>query len=932
MTEGGKRALFAGLLRLVPYSGVQFRDVEIPRELCDRLKTRFIEEQFDDDGMSQRILLPLEDCKPAETVPPAAAPADDAEPAIPGDRPLRPRPILPERLIHPVTGKPVDPASIMEVTGASVVECFAGRWMPLPYLRFIGRDAQQRPTFDAGPTNWARAYFTPVDADPAAPIRVTLAFDTSLMQQSRLDTDSYLAPNTDDAAFGSTFLCASSVDEISTLLGEPWVETWLAAAMKANARPTTEPQAAEPTAAELDYHHLPIARYLTCLRLLASAGVMPEVRFTDTIQHRYPITNTSVDLILDIGDSETTALLVDVPSEAPGEFVATAGYAELLHLRDLSEPNVSHSGPFPTAAEFDAAPFGDANLSRESGRLDAFTWPSLVRIGHEARRLALRGNGTEGVTGLSNLRSFLLDDNASPGLWRQSTNDSNASEAGPMVSGTMLDHVSENGALLGVGFGDLSLTAIADQRPAIRPRFSRASMIGFFASELVMHALAQINSTDREHRDAHDSEVRTLRQVVVLAPATLSEQESQALLSRVDQGLVLAWRGLGWEHSAAGMPPRPVVTLGLGGDLGTQIAYLHNEVTAKYQGRFRDLLRVYRGGDMAGGAAEVLRVASVDFGARATTLSIVDYAAAEGPVVASEWQPNVRAQERLPVGVDSALQAMIWALLLPAIEHHLGLAGLSPARHFLDEITGRSSTSLLVEDPYFTRRLNRKVLWPAAQGLLALYQHGATSLMYGNRSVAIATLVELGGGRMDTIGAAFDTAALQAGARGFSLESTKIDLDRDDIARIIRTEMQDCVQQICRLVATHSCDLMLLAGEGTRLSPICDAVLAALPLPASRIIDLNTHHNRAANEAVAGAGRLPTPNMLPAIASALDRRQLLEGSGFGHLSLRRLTLPSAVGATMSQRALGAPVRDTATDRSAERASPGRTNAIPAKGG
>ena len=71
MTEGGKRALFAGLLRLVPYSGVQFRDVEIPRELCDRLKTRFIEEQFDGDGMSRRILLPLEDCKPAETMPPA---------------------------------------------------------------------------------------------------------------------------------------------------------------------------------------------------------------------------------------------------------------------------------------------------------------------------------------------------------------------------------------------------------------------------------------------------------------------------------------------------------------------------------------------------------------------------------------------------------------------------------------------------------------------------------------------------------------------------------------------------------------------------------------------------------------------------------------------------------------------------------------------
>ena len=89
-----------------------------------------------------------------------------------------------------------------------------------------------------------------------------------------------------------------------------------------------------------------------------------------------------------------------------------------------------------------------------------------------------------------------------------------------MVSGSVLGFVVENGALIGSEPTDPTQLIVTDQRPAIRPRFSRASMIGFFASELVLHALAQINSVAREGRDAHENDVRELRQVVVLAPAS----------------------------------------------------------------------------------------------------------------------------------------------------------------------------------------------------------------------------------------------------------------------------------------------------------------------------------------------------------------------------------------------------------------------------
>jgi hypothetical protein len=879
MTDRGARALFAGILRLVPYSGIQCCDIRIATEATAAVSHRFIEEIYEADGASHRILLPL-DARPIVSAAPGAAASAIAASATRTPRSL-----------HPVNGRPLDPSRILEITGPQALAHFAGRWLPLPYLRFVGRDEQQRPRYDAGPSNWARAWIT-LPLDEAEPhVRITLAFDTSLDRQSRFDSAAYLAPNGDDAAFGSTFICAESVDELGGFLGEPWLEAWLGN--------TTVGTAGESDTAS-EFQHRPVALYLTLLRLLVSAGVMPETRFIDTIQRRFPIRTAAVDLILDLGDTETTALLVDGALGVGGQ--SAEGFAEHLRLRDLTAPHEIHEGPFPTHAEFNAPPFGDAVLSRDSGRHDAFSWPSLVRIGHEARRLSLRNNGTEGVTGLSNLRSFLLDDAPSPGLWRQSTEDQTAVEHGPMVSGMMLMHVGENGTVLGTEPPDPSRALNGPTKPAIRPRFSRASMIGFFATELVLHALAQVNAATPDGIGGGDNQVRELRQIVVLAPPALSEREREALRARVDAGIVLAWRGLGWERGVVGAPQRPSVVLGLGGDLGVQVAFLHDEVTHKYQGRFRDLLQVYHGDDRHG--PDTLRVASVEFSSRATSLAIVDYTASEHPLGSESWSPSIKVSERLPVGTDAAAQALIWSMVLPAIESALEAAGLVPARHFLDEITGRSTTSLLVEDPYFTRRLNRKVLWPASRGLLALDEHGASSTHAGNRSIALGTLVELGGGRLDGIANVFETAALQAGAQNFHLADTEIALPRGAVGRLIADEMHDTVAQVSRVVTAHACDVLLLAGDGTRLPAMRRAVLAALPIAASRIIDLNSTLNRSTAQAIGSVALLAPATVMPAIAAALERRNSLAVSGLGADALRLLAAPSSVVSDTSGGTIG----------------------------
>jgi hypothetical protein len=859
MTKGGKRSLFAGVLRLVPYSGIQYFDITLDADTVAAVTANFIEEVFDTDGGPHRILLPL-DSRADETAATAAADASAT------------------RLVHPVTGRPIEPARILTITAADALSHLASGWLPLPYLRFVGRDEQQRPRYDSGPTNWVRGWLTAPGSNDAS-TTLTLAFDTNLERHSRIDAPIYTAPNGDDATFGSTFICVETVDDLGAVLAEPWLETWLAKSLEHGA----SDQSAGPLQAG-EFRHRHIACYLTLLRLLAQSGAMPEARFADTVQRRFPIHSVAVDLIVNIGENETTAILVDAtPSDRTRE--AAGGFAEPLRLRDLSEPSLLHTGAFPTIAEFNAAPFGDAMLSRQSGRHDAFHWPSLVRIGHEARRLSMRDNGAEGVTGLGNLRAFLLDDVASPGVWRQSTDTGNTTEPGPMVSGLMLSHLSEAGALLGADVGQQSDTSLTPPTPAIRPRFSRASMLSFFACELVLHALAQVNVATPD--GAADSEVRELREIVVLAPPILDPRERDALITRVNAGVALAWRGLGWDRAAgAGLPKRPAVLSGLGSDVATQVAFLHDEVTTRYQGHFRDLLGVYQVGSSA--SEQRMRIASAEIGARSTDVTIIDYATHEDALTAAEWAPTIHRAERIPIGTDAIVQALIWATVLPSIERALESAGLKPARQFLDEITGRSTTSLMIEDPYFIRRFNRKVLWPAARGLMALEQHGAASLAHGNRAIALAEAVELGNGRLYGVAGVFDSAALQAGARDFSLAATALPLRRDALATLIAHEVRAVASSVADLIQSESCDLLLLSGSGLHLPSVRATMLAASPLLPSRVIDLTSRPNRSAASALGTDPALISAALLPALAVASERRDILALSGFNARALRRL--------------------------------------------
>ena len=120
-------------------------------------------------------------------------------------------------------------------------------------------------------------------------------------------------------------------------------------------------------------------------------------------------TPVDVDLVLDIGNSRTTGILVETLPQR----ITNLNDSYLLELRDLSQPEHIYADPFETRVEFVDAAFGNDAFSRRSGRLSpAFAWPSSVRIGPEAARVATQAVCAEGTTGMELAPRLELEDRA----------------------------------------------------------------------------------------------------------------------------------------------------------------------------------------------------------------------------------------------------------------------------------------------------------------------------------------------------------------------------------------------------------------------------------------------------------------------------------------------------------------------------------------
>lgn len=224
-----------------------------------------------------------------------------------------------------------------------------------------------------------RARVMPSSKDPNM-LRVVIIFDTTV-EERPAGEDRYHALSPQDVGAHGHFMLAHHVRDNSWFLNEAWVDQWLLELYTARNQGKRRGAA---WGEEDPYVLKHLASYLTWLDIVRLAVKDVAVQVINPARD----TPVDVDLILDIGNSRTTGILVETPPQCSTDL----NQSYVLRLRDLSQPDLEYADPFETRVEFVDATFGNDTLSRRSGRqTPAFAWPSAVRIGPEAARLGHAG-------------------------------------------------------------------------------------------------------------------------------------------------------------------------------------------------------------------------------------------------------------------------------------------------------------------------------------------------------------------------------------------------------------------------------------------------------------------------------------------------------------------------------------------------------------
>ncbi len=344
---------------LVPQSGVQFLDMELPAEKNERsLVFKFYEEESfaDNKNLFSRLFLVEED--------------ENGE------------------LIKIDDGERVDPDRVYSVNFKKALELYSGHWMPLPYLRSQGQG------FAQGPQLWSRVFITPRDIEDE--YDVTLAFDTTVSEDT---TGSWATLTPDDRILD----LAHQLKSNSFLLHHEWMRDWLHRIYEIGIenRAVHRQRTANEEYAKCAHW----AYFLVFLNGLKTRVEVPEIKILDTSNPHLHI--KEIDFVVDIGNSRTCGLLIERP-DTPSNVNLSAA---TLELRDLTRPHLVNDEPFRSRMEFRSAKLHgiDPALCKRAGVSRPMMWPSAARIGPEAEFLNSHTDGSEGSTGLSGPKRYLWD-------------------------------------------------------------------------------------------------------------------------------------------------------------------------------------------------------------------------------------------------------------------------------------------------------------------------------------------------------------------------------------------------------------------------------------------------------------------------------------------------------------------------------------------
>lgn len=742
-----------------------------------------------------------------------------------------------DRYCHPA--KPgVEAQSQYSVPVDESVKLLEGVWVPIPVLR-----TQPGGGFAEGPLTWARARLITVEEgqDPDKHThRLTLAFDTSVFEDN-LDTQ-YLAATRADVQAGATFAFAHGATEMGWFAELPWIEGWIRDLFLdgADSRLRLPPEDVDIELENLSHH----AHYLNLLALIGKHAALPTIVLLSNAPGDVD-SAVEVDMVLDVGNSRTCGILIEKHAQQSQE-VPTDKYE--LELRDLTSPERVYSEPFESRVEFAQAAFGKDNWARQSGRPDAFMWPTIARVGREAARLASHRRGTEGATGISSPKRYLWDEDQFDTGWRLNSAFSPSDDIEPRATGAPFSNLINQ---LGEALFELPED---DRIPVFVPRYSRSAMMTFMLAEVLVQALCQINSAAQRQKMPNSNFARHLKSINLTVPPSMPKPEREIFAQRTREAVGLVWKAMGWHpeeapiegDGAGAWPPFPKVLVQWDESTCAQIVYLFTETKMNFAGRPDEFFRA-AARKRANNDAKKLTVASIDIGGGTTDLVVNDYVlTGQGSNVFIE--PRQRFRDGFKVAGDDILLQAIQKTIVPAITAALREQGLSAPESLLSRLIGADPVD--VQQSVLRQQLALQVMYPAGLRVLKEFEQFDPVVGSGVEQFTLSQLLSDVDPPTEKVLAYFRRGVRdETGGtlEDFDLLSVPVSLDLNAVyAAFIGNKLEVCgpLRSLCEIVYLYDCDVLLLTGRPSRLPGIQALFRALLPLPPDRIVKLHEYRTQ----------------------------------------------------------------------------------------
>lgn len=689
---------------------------------------------------------------------------------------------------------------------------FENQWLPIPYFRKLGDYG-----FDEGAYNWARMKLVPikgtnsVKSHPSYDYQVILAFDTRihLAEDPNKEGPSFPDNTGRDIIYG---LCTDKLMLMDYCAYNRQPNYYIYNYLFSIVYPKCLGLHQVHENNKLEF----IANFIFLLDCLGKKSLLPTVTL-----HRDG-GQCGVDLVVDIGNSRTMAVLVE-----DGRFEDSKRLELLNYTQLVSEDGelLTTDDSFDMRVAFRKVDFGAPMIGSQQ-----FSYPSLVRLGEEANYLMyhanLLNNDTVSLSSNSSPKRYLWDDKPSLTPWGFMVLEGESDNTAISIKG-ITDQLQDDGRLI----KDQSLFG------GIQKLYSRQSLMTFAFLEILTQLRRQINSHTYRDSKANKTAKRVIKRLVVTCPTAWSKTERDALVRCAQEAAELLRRFYNEEKPTEVvpvMPSRRDADSYWYYDEATcsQLVYMYGEIY-KYKSNLDVLFDLW--GKKNANGRQTITIGSLDIGAGTSDLMIGEYSYTQEHGLAT-ITPDPKYYDSFYYAGDDMLQNLIQNVLYldeeSAIKKSLPNLSRNEYLQLLRDLFGKDWPGQTEQDRVFRRSFNLQYAVPLMSHFLKLSETGSS-----HREVSYEDVFK----KLKPNKWIQDTFFEKTGVR---LDSLVWTFNPEVVDGHIFREFEPLLKMVATIMnnSTPKCDVVLISGRPASLPAVRNVLLKYYPTSPDRIILVNNHY------------------------------------------------------------------------------------------